>query len=161
MIERGDTQKLSAALRQFAPLNRSTVLSDTAENTSPTKNDDRETITGAGLTCMRHDRHFSALVFACFMNKLDCFKILYEHGKMHSKSNEDEFLQSQIGGQQERKECLFYAVANKNSEFLTYLVGEVGLKISLEEKNEKGETLLHIAAEKGDDRMIYLLCEGA
>ena len=95
------------------------------------------------------------------MNKMDCFRILYEHGKMHSKSNEDEFLQSQIGGKQEQKECLFYIVANQNCDFFTYLVNDVGLTVSLEEKNEQGETLLHVAAAKGDDRMIYLLCEGA
>jgi ankyrin repeat protein len=122
---------------------------------------DGESLRGTDMSCMRHDRHFSALVFACFRNQFECFKTLYEHGKEHSKDSNEDFLTQWLGGKNERNECLFYAASNKNVDFLSYLMYEVGLKTDLDVKNEDGDNLLHIAAKNGDDRMIYLLCEHA
>ena len=65
-----------------------------------------------------------------------------------------------IGGKDEIKECFFYVVANKNADFMTYLIEEVGLVPSLDMTNLEGDSLLHIAARTGNDRIIYILCEG-
>jgi len=117
--------------------------------------------TGASLKCMRHDRHFSALVFACFSNQLECFKILYKHGKELSTDKQEDFLDKWIGSGQERKECLFYAIANNNTDLFSYLVDEVGLVADLDQTNNDGNTLLHVAAANGNDRAIYKLCNMA
>ena len=66
-----------------------------------------------------------------------------------------------IGGAEDKKECLFYAVANNNADLYSYLIEEVGLVADLEEMNKEGMNLLHIAAKKGNDRIIYLICDGA
>ena len=60
-------------------------------------------------------------------------------------------------------ECLFYAVENKNYDFLRYLANEVGLQVTLDSNKaiRNGMTLLHVAAKVGDDRIIYFLCERA
>lgn len=31
------------------------------------------------VTCMRNDRHYSALVYASYMNQFECFKAIFEH----------------------------------------------------------------------------------
>lgn len=110
---------------------------------------------------MRNDRHFSALVYACFCNKFACFKLMYSHAKSHSTEAHSKFLSQWLGTVDDQKECLFYAVQNQNCDLLTYLIDEVGLTLDSTSVNADGKSLLHIAAAKGNSRMVYELCQAA
>ena len=106
---------------------------------------------------MREDRLFSALVFACFTNQLECLQILFSHGKQLSKADHSSFIKEWLGGDAEQRDCLFYAVGHNNADLLSYLLTEVKLGPRVNDKNEEGSTLLHAAAKKGNERMIFEL----
>ena len=79
------------------------------------------------MSCMRLDRHFSALVYACYSNQLEAFQILYTHGKDLTSQDHKTFVQEWVGGESEQRDCLFFAVKNNNAELLEYLLREVKL----------------------------------
>ena len=66
MIEHGNSQALKNLLNKSSiQLNRSTS-GDTSNTASEVKSSQIR------MSCMRMDRHFSALVFACYTNQLEC-----------------------------------------------------------------------------------------
>ena len=52
---------------------------------------------------------------------------------------------------------LLNIVGNNNLELLRLVVNDLKLKPDV--KNKEGKSLMHIAAEKGHDLMIYMLAE--
>ena len=109
------------------------------------------------MSCMRMDRHFSALVFACYTNQLECLQILFEHGKELTSHDHETFIKEWLGGANEQRDCLFYAVNNNNAEMLSYLLSNVKLGSRVNDKDENDQSLLHIAARAGNERMIFEL----
>ncbi len=104
------------------------------------------------------DRHFSALIFACCTNQLECLRILFEHGMKHTSQSHEKFVNEWIGGKAEQWDCLFFAVKNNNADMLSYLLNTVKLGSRVNDhKKETGCTLLHIAAENGNERIIFEL----
>ena len=93
LIEKGYTSELGTLLNlhKNANLNRSTITSARASAMSVsnagsqliTQEDDAVSLlrTSGVVGCMREDRHFSALVFACYTNQLECLRLLFEHGQ--------------------------------------------------------------------------------
>ena len=102
MIENSNSHALKKLLSESAiHINRSTCgssLDGSAANVTPQKKDSSTT---ARFSCMRMDRHFSALVFACYTNQPECLQILFEHGKELTSDNHDTFVLEWLGGQVE------------------------------------------------------------
>ena len=71
----------------------------------------------------------------------------------------NSFIVDWIGGSKEQRECLYYAAKNNNANMLDYLLKNVNLSSQVKEKSAENDykTLLHIAAEKGNDRIIFEL----
>ena len=130
MIENGNSQALEKLLGQSAVhINKS---SDGSSPVSTSKYLDSGKKTR--FSCMRMDRHFSALVFACHANQLDCLQILFEHGKELTKDSHDTFIKEWLGGQAEQSDCLFYAANHNNADMLHYLLKDVKLGDRVNEK---------------------------
>mmetsp|Transcript_47931 Transcript_47931/g.63440 ORF Transcript_47931/g.63440 Transcript_47931/m.63440 type:complete len:134 (+) Transcript_47931:289-690(+) len=104
---------------------------------------------------MRHDRLFSALVFACFSNQLKCLQILFEHGKQLTMADHESFINEWLGGEEDQRECLSHAVKHNNADLLNYLLTTV--KLGMRVKDKESASLLHMAAENGNDRIIFEL----
>ena len=63
-----------------------------------------------------------------------------------------------LGGDAEQRECLFYAVEHNNADMLSYLLDTVKLGARVNDARTPDEkSLLHLAAEKGNERMIFEL----
>ena len=64
-----------------------------------------------------------------------------------------------LGPEKDQRECLEYAINNQNSELLSFLLEKVKLKPDLAsvKTTASGKTLMHIAAEKGNDMAIYTI----
>ena len=84
-------------------------------------------------------------------------KILFEHAKEHSSEGHEVLIRDWLGGAKECRDCLFFAVEHNNADMLTYLLEEVKLGKYVNEKNENGLSLLHIAAKNGNERIIFEL----
>ena len=110
-----------------------------------------------GPSCLREERLFSALVFACFCNQLECLRVLFNHGKELTKLSHSEFIAEWLGGVTEQRDCLFYAVGHNNADLLSFLLTEVKLGARVNDKNPEGSSLLHVAAKNGSERMIFEL----
>ena len=157
MIEHGNSQALKNLLSQSAShqVNRSTSGSGSQNASEISKADHQNQVR---MSCMRMDRHFSALVFACYTNQLGCLQILFEHGKeLTTSKNHEIFIKEWLGGTDEQRDCLFYAVNHDNADMFSYLLDKVRLGARINDKDESGQSLLHVAAQKGNERIIFEL----
>jgi ankyrin repeat protein len=82
---------------------------------------------------------------------------LFEHGKQLTSSDHETFIKEWLGGKKEQIDALFYAVNHNNAEMLAYLLREIRLGGVVNSQSEDGNTLLHAAARKGNERMIFEL----
>ena len=68
-----------------------------------------------------------------------------------------------IGDSPEQRDCLFYAVEHENADMLSYLLSEVNLGARVNDQkitselDQSGQSLLHLAAIKGNERIIFEL----
>ena len=105
---------------------------------------------------MRNDRHYSPLVYACYTNQLDCFKVIFEHGLEYTSVS--ELVTQWLGPEKAQTECLNFAIEHSNGKLLSYLLDTVKLNPNLAAvKDNHGKTSLHQAAAKGDCVAITLL----
>ena len=82
LIERGDARALKKMLESKlnASDNGGSEMDGASQLISTEDKNDGDSAKKQKMTCMRMDRHFSSLLFACYSNQLECLKILFEHG---------------------------------------------------------------------------------
>ena len=95
---------------------------------------------------MRNDRHYSPLVYACYTNQLDCFKVIFEHGLEYTSDTRSvsELVSQWLGPEKAQTECLNFAIEHSNGKLLSYLLDTVKLNPNLAAvKDNHGKTSLH------------------
>ena len=82
---------------------------------------------------MRNERQYSALTYACHMNQLECFKVIFEHCLEFLSRYKDlkALVETCLGPEKDQKECLKYAIERQNHELLDFLLTSVKLSPNL------------------------------
>ena len=85
------------------------------------------------MVCLRNDRHYSPLVYACYTNQLECFKVIFEHGLEYASDTRSvsELVVQWLGPEQAQTECLSFAIQHSNEKLLCYLLDALKLNPDL------------------------------
>lgn len=102
-------------------------------------------------------------MFACVSNQTDCLKTLLAHSLQHADNGKpfclEEFIQTYVGDKNDQFDCFAHAIKFNNFDLLRALVNDAKINPDGLEESKSGQTVVHLAVEKGQALMLHFLAE--